>query len=261
MSSDLFIESRGQGPNLVLLHGWGLNSGVWEPISHLLEAHFRVTYIDLPGFGRNASILPDDYTLTSITSMVKACLPDKCSLLGWSMGGLVAQQLAIEDENTIEKLLLLATSPKFTVTPNWFGIKEEVLSAFEQQLERDYSKTLDRFMAIQALGSETARNDIKTIKTHINQYPIPDDLALRGGLKLLASTDLRMQLGKIKVETHRLYGRLDSLVPVKAIPLISNAHPNSQNYIFAHASHAPFISHPSEFAECLMNIFGVIPHS
>lgn len=261
MSSNLFIESRGQGPNLVLLHGWGLNSGVWEPISHQLEAHFRVTYIDLPGFGRNASILPDDYTLTSITSMVKACLPDKYSLLGWSMGGLVAQQIAIDDENSIEKLLLLATSPKFTVTPEWFGIKEEVLTAFEQQLERNYSKTLDRFMAIQALGSDTARNDIKIIKTHINQYPIPDDIALRDGLRLLASTDLREQVGKIEVETHRLYGRLDSLVPVKAIANINKVHPNSRDYIFAHASHAPFISHPSEFIRCLMRIFGVVPHS
>ncbi len=260
MQSDLFTETRGQGPNLVLLHGWGLNSGVWEPISHLLETHFRVTFIDLPGFGRNANVLPEHYDLASVTSMVKACLPDKCSLLGWSMGGLIAQQIAIDNQHKIDKLILLATSPKFTLTTDWFGIKSEVLSVFEQQLERDYSKTLDRFMAIQALGSDTARDDIKTIKSHIKQYPIPDDMALRAGLKLLASTDLRSKLDKITTETHRLYGRLDSLVPVKAIAKIAKVQPKSRYHIFAHASHAPFISHPAEFIDCLFTIFGIQPH-
>jgi pimeloyl-[acyl-carrier protein] methyl ester esterase len=257
MTSTLFSESRGQGPNLVLLHGWGLNSGVWEPISSRLEAHFRVTFIDLPGFGRNASIMPEHYDLTSISSMVGECLPDKYSLLGWSMGGLVAQNIAIDHASNIDKLVLLATSPKFTQDADWFGIKSQVLTSFEDQLEKNYSKTLDRFMAIQALGSTSAREDIKQIKQFIEHYPMPDYSALRAGLGILAGTDLRPFLADISCETYRLYGRLDSLVPTKAIARIAELQPNSKSHTFAHASHAPFISHPDDFLGHLFTIFDI----
>jgi len=247
--SQLFVETRGQGANLVLIHGWGLNSGVWESISHELEQHYRLTMIDLPGFGRNADKLPSNYDLTSVTSMVKSCLPDKCSILGWSLGGLVAQQLAIELGENITKLILTATSPKFNQSDQWLGIKPNVLNIFEQQLERDFLKTLDRFMAIQALGSPSAKQDIKRIKAHIESYPIPATEALRAGLGILADSDLRDNIAQIQAHTLRLYGRLDSLVPVAAVPLIAKLQPNSKSHIFAHASHAPFVSHPVEFIE------------
>lgn len=247
--TQLFIETRGQGANLVLIHGWGLNSGVWESISHQLEQHYRLTMIDLPGFGRNADKLPSKYDLASITSMVKSVLPDKCSILGWSLGGLVAQQLAIEMGEKINKLILTGTSPKFNQSDRWIGIKPNVLNIFEQQLQRDFTKTLDRFMAIQALGSQSAKQDIKRIKAHVENYPIPANEALRAGLSILADTDLRGQISQIKAPTLRLYGRLDSLVPIAAVPLIAELQPNSESHIFAHASHASFVSHPAEFIE------------
>lgn len=247
--SKLFVETRGQGANLVLIHGWGLNSGVWESISHELQQHYRLTLIDLPGFGRNADKMPAVYDLSTITSMVKASLPDKCSILGWSLGGLVAQQLAIELDEKVEKLILTATSPRFNQIDDWVGIKPNVLNVFEQQLERDFSKTLDRFMAIQALGSVSAKQDIKRIKAHVENYPIPDNEALRAGLSILADSDLRNMICKIKAPTLRLYGKLDSLVPVAAIPLIKAKQPNAKSHIFNHASHAPFVSHPDEFIQ------------
>lgn len=236
-----------------MLHGWGLNSGVWEPVSQLIERHFRVTFIDLPGFGRNAQNLPDQYDLASVSMMVAEVMPDKCSLLGWSLGGLVAQQLALT-HNGIDKLILVASSPKFAMADDWPGIKPAVLNLFEQQLEQDFSKTLDRFMAIQALGSPSAKRDIKQIKHHIEQYPMPDINALRAGLGLLMNTDLRSVIGLLKMPTYRLYGRLDSLVPATVADHVTRLQPETRSKILAHASHAPFISHPQEFVAYLLTI-------
>lgn len=257
MNTRLFVESRGQGPELVLLHGWGLNSGVWEPISHYLEQHFRITLIDLPGFGRNAENVPDEYSLASVASMVLNVMPDKCSLLGWSLGGLVAQKIAIEHGSRLEKLVLVGSTPKFSQADNWHGIRPVVLTTFERQLEQDFSRTLDRFMAIQAMGSQSARDDIKQIKAHIQHFPIPDDRALQAGLRILAETDLRDQLQSIRCAVHCLYGRLDSLVPHKAIDSIQQLHHDADHYVFAHASHAPFISHPDLFIHEIARIFGI----
>lgn len=254
MKTTLFTQSRGSGPDLVLLHGWGLNSGVWEPISEALTEQYRVTLIDLPGFGRNADRLPDDYNLQSISTWLADYLPQNCTLLGWSLGGLIAQQLALTVPGKIQRLVLLCSSPKFTQDQNWFGIKLSVLNTFEQQLEGDFSKTLDRFMAIQAMGSVSARHDIKKIKACIEDYPIPDEKALRAGLGILANADLREAIGSIDVPTHRLYGRLDSLVPHKAIEAIEALQPHSVSHVFEHASHAPFISHPESFLAYLATI-------
>jgi pimeloyl-[acyl-carrier protein] methyl ester esterase len=106
-------------------------------------------------------------------------------------------------------------------------------------------------MAIQALGSPSAKKDIKRVKAHVENYPIPAHEALRAGLSILADSDLRKGIAQIKIPTLRLYGRLDSLVPVAAVPLIAELQPNSKSHIFPHASHAPFVSHPNEFIEQL----------
>ena len=256
MKQVLFTESRGSGSDLVLLHGWGLNSGVWEPVSHLLQQKYRITMIDLPGFGRNADSLPANYSLEAIVDLLKDVIPKGADLLGWSMGGLVAQQFAAQYPDVLNKLVIVASSPKFEASSEWPGIKPEVLQVFEQQLERDYSKTLDRFLAIQAMGSPSSREDIKTIRHHVQQFSIPDEMALRGGLKLLSEVDLRMFISECNVPTLRMYGRLDSLVPHKAMEAIQQIDKQSLSHVFAHASHAPFISHMDEFVTVLDEFLG-----
>lgn len=257
MTIKLYTESRGQGPSLVLLHGWGLNSGVFEPVSHKLAEHFRVTLVDLPGFGRNATQMPEDYTLNTLANIVGEHLPTKSILLGWSLGGLVAQKIAIQGHENLAALVLLASSPKFADDPEWKGIKSNVLSLFESQLEQDFSKTLNRFLAIQALGSESAKQDIRLIKDQVQHFPIPDVNALRFGLGMLSSTDLRNQLHTIQVPTYRLYGRLDSLVPHQIIEKVERLHPSQSMHIFDKASHGPFISHQNEFVRVLFNMLGI----
>lgn len=250
MTSTVFSETRGNGPDLVLLHGWGLNSGVWQTVSNALQAHYRVTYIDLPGFGRNANTYPESYTLGNVAEYVSTCIPEGAFLLGWSLGGLVAQHIALQS-TSLRGLITVASTPRFPEHDNWPGIKQGVLRTFEKQLERDFSKTLDRFLAIQAMGSVSAREDIKTIRRHIEHYPLPSPSALQNGLAILAATDLRQQVSGITAPWLQLYGRLDSLVPHSAMECISALNPRAEQRLFAHASHAPFISHPEAFLECL----------
>ena len=251
----LFIQRRGQGPDLVLLHGWGLNSGVWEQLSIELQQHFRVTLIDLPGFGRNSDVYLPQYHLAQLAQTVCAYVPEGASLLGWSMGGLVAKQIALDAPQRVGRLILVASSPCFPQSGQWHGIKPNVLNVFETQLEKDFSKTLDRFLAIQALGSDTARRDIKRIREDVQAYPIPNIEALRHGLSILAESDLRHRLTELQMPTHRIYGRLDSLVPHAVIPMIEALHPSESVHVFKKASHAPFISHPEAFLHALYDIF------
>ncbi|MFQ3234749.1 MAG: pimeloyl-[acyl-carrier protein] methyl ester esterase [Paraglaciecola sp.] len=252
MKMCLQSRTRGCGPALVLLHGWGVNSGVWHSIASQLEHNFRVTYIDLPGFGINASVNLGSYSLQSIADMVSKCLPAKCHLLGWSLGGLVAQKIAIDHPAKIEQLLLVASSPKFVKTADWPGIEPRILDFFAQQLQSEFNKTLDRFLAIQAMGSHSAKSDIKCIRQNIQYYPMPQLEALQGGLQILGQTDLRMFINIKNVAVHWMLGQLDTLVPITLTDYLDNSQPGHTYHIFKHASHACFISHPEEFIANLM---------
>ena len=249
-------------PDLVLLHGWGLNSGAWHSVVEPLSQHFIVHTIDLPGFGTNAEHIPHSYDLDALSSWLAPCIPPGAILLGWSMGGLIAQHLASQSRADLQALITVASTPCFPQKDDWHGIRPEVLAAFEKQLEVDFDKTLSRFLAIQAMGSPSAKADIKLIQQDIRQYSAPSELALMDGLSLLSSVDLRQQIASIRVPTLRIYGRLDSLVPVDGIDKISKMQPSAEHVVIAHAAHAPFVSHPQEWLSAITDfVQKAIPES
>ncbi|MGL5588977.1 MAG: pimeloyl-ACP methyl ester esterase BioH, partial [Aeromonas veronii] len=116
--------------------------------------------------------------------------------------------------------------------------------------------TIERFLAIQAMGSEHARDDIRQLRHWLAERPTPQFAALEAGLTLLADIDLREPLRELDLPWLRVYGRLDSLVPKAAIPLLDDLYPASRSVTLNKASHAPFISHPDEFIEIVRDFVG-----
>jgi len=267
MSSSLIFKSIGHGQTLVFIHGWGLNSGVWQPLAEKLSEHYQVITIDLPGFGLNTENTLEEYTLAKVSEQIAHTINTPAVYIGWSLGGLVATNIAINYPEKVQGLITIASSPCFEekvleekalgvtnvdeTLNNWPGIKANVLTLFHQQLGDNIQKTLDGFLKIQAMGSPHIRQDIKQLRDLIMAYPLPSQETLDKSLTLLSSEDLRSQLIQIKVPFLRLYGKLDSLVPKTAITHINQLAPNSEYSIFAKASHAPFISHFDEFYQQL----------
>ncbi|MDP2561956.1 pimeloyl-ACP methyl ester esterase BioH [Psychrobium sp. 1_MG-2023] len=251
MTDQLNVEVSGQGPALVLIHGWGLNGAVWHHIVDTLALHFEVHVVDLPGFGHSNQV-PVKTQLSCWVDMIAKQIDKPAIWLGWSLGGLVATQAATRYPQLVSKLVTVASSPKFVADADWHGIKPDVLNMFQSQLKTDFAVTLERFLAIQAMGSESAKQDIKNLKSILQQRPLPNESALKIGLDLLDSVDLREQLTDIKQPFLRMYGRLDSLVSHRAIKAIDQLAPQSEKVVFQKASHAPFISHHQDFIEELL---------
>lgn len=243
----VYTEQRGRGPNLVLLHGWGMNGAVWHELAARLEADFCLHIVDLPGFGHSRP-LPADSSLADWADSVLAVVPTQAAWLGWSLGGLVATQAALQAPERVSALITLASSPRFVSQAGWPGIRAEVLSGFRQQLAEDHQQVVSRFLALQAMGSEHARDDIRRLRDSLASKPAPHPQALAAGLGLLEAVDLRAQLARLNMPLLRLYGRLDGLVPRKAAALTDALAPNSHSHVEAKASHAPFISHPEATA-------------
>ncbi|MDX7986120.1 pimeloyl-ACP methyl ester esterase BioH [Xenorhabdus sp. 12] len=250
--NQLFWQTIGDAPrDLVMLHGWGLNAEVWRSVETRLAPHFRLHLVDLPGYGRS-----QPHSAMSLVEMAEAVwqqAPEKALWLGWSLGGLVASRIALDHPEQVSGLITVASSPKFSAGSDWPGIKPEVLSAFEQQLSTDFQKTVERFLALQTLGTESARQDARLLKSVILDQAMPTVEVLNAGLEILRTDDLREELRQLRLPFLRLYGYLDGLVPRKVAEQLDQEWTHSHSVMMRHAAHAPFLSHPDEFAEALIN--------
>lgn len=237
---------------LVLLHGWGLNRAVWDTVTPLLSTQFEVEAINIPGFGGSAW-RPEFDNIETVADKLAADIAQSHTLpvilVGWSLGGLLATLIAHRHPQLVCRLHTVASSPYFVAQPNgaWPGMDKTILSAFQAQLSDDYEATLKRFLAVQAMGSPSARTDMKTLQASVLAQPTADLNALAGGLKWLATTDLRDTLGELTVPLHRAYGRLDSLVPVTVADHISAG----SSKVFERSAHAPFLNQAEEFCAWL----------
>jgi pimeloyl-[acyl-carrier protein] methyl ester esterase len=249
--NDIWWETKGEGNcHLVLLHGWGLNAQVWDCITPELSAQFTLHLVDLPGYGRSNGFAA--MTLNKMADIVLAQAPERAIWLGWSLGGLVASQVALTSPSRVRGLVTVASSPCFSEQDGWAGIKPEILAGFQQQLSEDFQRTVERFLALQTLGTDTARQDARQLKNAVLSLPMPTQEVLNGGLEILKTIDLREALAELELPFLRMYGRLDGLVPRKIVAPLDAQWPQSQSIIFAKAAHAPFISHPGEFCDALM---------
>jgi pimeloyl-[acyl-carrier protein] methyl ester esterase len=251
MAESLQIASQGQGIPLVFIHGWGLNSAVWQPCLAELKADFEVITVDLPGFATNKSYQVTDYSLVEIADAIQQAVGKPAVYIGWSLGGLVASQITITSSEQVLGLVTVASSPQFIEQEGWPGIKANVLALFHQQLAQDTTKTISNFLKIQAMGSPHIRQDIKKIRDLVMQYDQPNRQTLDDSLQLLETSNLADKLCHVNQPFLRLYGKCDGLVPKHVIPLINSLVPHSQSHIFEQASHAPFISHQAEFLTTL----------
>ncbi|HQU17065.1 MAG: pimeloyl-[acyl-carrier protein] methyl ester esterase [Chromatiales bacterium 21-64-14] len=247
----LHVECRGAGPDVVLIHGWGLDGSIWDTTAAWLAPRFRLWVVDLPGHGLSPLADARAFQLDAVADAVRAAVPPGAVWVGWSLGALVAMAAAVTGPHAVARLALVAGTPRFTCAPDWpYGIRADVLDTFAADLERDYEGTLNRFLSLQTRGSAAARATLRTLRRRpVRHAPALD--ALRGGLALLRDTDLRARLHALSVETLVLAGGRDTLVPAAASQALARALPRARIEMFPEAGHVPFLSHPAAFHAAL----------
>lgn len=245
----------GSNEPLVLIHGWGVSSAIWSLVVKQLSQHYCVYLVDLPGIGEQPEL--DDYALKNIAEILLRKLPKQAVWCGWSLGGLVATYVACHFPDRVTKLVQISASLKFVEEGDWLGVKKDVFELFKENVSKQPQKTLNRFLSLQAMGSETVKTDIATIKKLIADQPEPKLSALVAGLDLLNTVDLRTEFSQLRMPCLILLGELDGLVPIANAPSLIKLNPLQQQVIFKSSSHAPFISESEKFIKVLI---GFINH-
>ncbi len=251
----LHVERSGDGPDLVLLHGWGFHSGVWSEVLPDLAARFRVHAVDLPGHGHSAAIEVRGFD--AAVDLVAAAIPAGSVVCGWSMGGLIAQRLAARHGSRVKALALVCTTPCFVERAGWpHGMKAATLAQFAARLEANRAATLENFVRLNALGGTRGRDAIRAFSRRVAERGAPSPAALEHGLRWLRETDLREEAPKLRVPTLVLHGARDVLAPVEAGRTLACLVPAARYVELEDAAHLAFFTHPRAFVESLEPLGG-----
>lgn len=249
----LHVEHRGAGPVLVLLHGWGFHSGIWQPLVEHLAANFRLILVDLPGHGGSDSLSSGE-RLETVAEAIAAVAPADAFWLGWSLGGLIALQVAIRYPEQVNRLVLVASTPRFVTAPDWLdAIAPEALAELAKGLKGNPAAALKRFVLLQLRGSERAKEVAHRLFGQLTLPPDVDGEWLGPGLALLRESDLRAHLPAVCCPTLIIMGERDSLVPASVGNWMISHLQKGQVCIIPRAGHAPFLSHPDLFQQALEN--------
>lgn len=245
--SGLFIETHGHGPShVVLLHGWAMHGGLFAPMVDALREHCTLHLVDLPGHGHSRDC--DVLLAPSACARAIAAQTPPALWLGWSMGGTIALTAALELGDQVQALAMLSASPCFVRGEDWpHGVDAEVFRQFGQDLDRDYRGTLERFLALEAMGSEHAREDIRHLRADLFARGNPDPRVLKEGLALLDSVDLRARVADLVQPSVWIGGARDRLVPWQAMQW-SATQCGGQFTRIEHAGHAAFLGFAAEVA-------------
>lgn len=247
-SERVHVDTLGSGPDVVLLHGWGLHGGIWAPLAEGLAQQHRVHVVDLPGHGHSRHL-----PMTSLADMaarVARVVPPGASLVGWSLGGQVALRLALDGR--ARRLALISSTPRFLADDTWSaGMRTSVLADFARRLQADYRSTLNNFLALQVLHDSSARQTLKQLAPQLFARGEPHPDVLAGGLTVLETSDLRAELPALKLPTLVIHGDRDALTPVTAGRWMAENLQGSRYLELPGAAHAPFLSHAGEVRQAL----------
>lgn len=239
-----------QRQDLVLVHGWGMNAGIWSGVQQPLAQRFRLHCLELPGHGQRP--WQGEKGLNAWTQALLETAPDRAIWLGWSLGGQLALQAALLAPQRVERLLLCTTAPRFVQAQDWpHAMPAEVLEHFAASLQQEHQATLDRFLALQVRGAEDGRATLRQLRAALADRPPARPEALTEGLRLLQGTDLRAALAELSQPVHWCFGERDQIIPAALAQEVARLLPTGNIRVLDRAGHAPFVSHARDWLDWL----------
>lgn len=222
---------------LILLPGWGLGVSPLEPLAAALQGldeHLRVEIEPLPEL---ASSDPQEWL-----DELDAALPDNAWLGGWSLGGMLASELAARRGERCCGLLTLASNPSFVAHEHWSSaMSADIFDGFLAGCAADPRTTLKRFSLLCARGAADPRGLSRLL---LGGAPVTSPAVLMAGLELLAQLDTRDALQGFRGPQLHLFAGLDGLVPAEAAGELLALLPDIEVGLIEQASHGFLLEDP-----------------
>jgi pimeloyl-[acyl-carrier protein] methyl ester esterase len=233
---------------MVFLHGWGQSERIWFQQRRFFP---DATFINLPGHGGAADAASEQWL-----QIVADLLPDEPAVLvGWSLGGMLAMEIAYRWPERCAAITLISSTPSFRLRDGWeHGCSQDVFSDFEQAVAVQSPKIMNRFFALMLHGDKLSRSACNGLaRAAVNRQSPTTAAGIKAGLELLSTIDLRAQMHELSMPTLIMHGKQDAIVPFAASRALAEDLPDSQLHRFEACGHAPFLTQPEAFNTILNN--------
>ena len=239
---DIYIEDKGSGFPLVLVHGFLGSSEMWEPQINFFKNYFRVIVPDLPGFGKSKEVKSHN-SIQSIANLLLKCLEekkiDKFYLLGHSMGGMVVQEMAKKSGNKISKLICYSTGPRGempgrfeTVDQSRDNLKKNGLEIMARNIAKTWFVKGENAKYFDICISVGKQASIETVDNALIAF------------KNWNGVDT---LKNIKNKTLIVWGDKDKSYNLEQIKTLEKNIPNSSLIVFNNCAHNVHLEEPEKF--------------
>jgi len=246
---DIYFEEHGSGEPLLLIMGWGGNAASWQPqIPGLAERH-RLILFDNRGAGRSSA--PDEpYTIREMAGdalgLLDALDVPRAHIFGISMGGMIAQELALEHPERVTSLVLGCTSPGGAKAAGAAQLHAEI-TTFRETVGDDgpdlawFAEFLRRLWTREALAKSDPR--LQDFVFSIIRFP-PAPHGMRRQAEAIARHDTYDRLHRIAVPTLITSGAEDTLIDPENSELLAQLIPGAELHIFEGLRHAFHLERP-----------------
>jgi pimeloyl-[acyl-carrier protein] methyl ester esterase len=166
---------------------------------------------------------------------------------------LIALSAALNFQQHVRGLAMLCATPRFVSAEDWpQGRDPALVRQLATDLETGYHATIERFLALEVMGSPDPRGDLRRLRAEVFSRGEPELRVLQEGIRVLDQTDLRASLPQLRAgKSWWSAGRLDRLVHPDAMQWSAQASAG-EFHVVAHAGHAPFLSHADTVAQNLL---------
>lgn len=242
---ELYYESTGEGSPVLLVMGLGMNATGWWRTVPVLAERFRVLAFDNRGMGRS-QVSTAGYTMAHLAddavAVLDAAEADAAHVYGISLGGMIAQHLALRHPTRVRSLVLAATTPG--------GIRgipadPETLAFFERRALMPPEEAVWASVPYN-YAPRTRAEHAQRIGEDIVQrlrYPFAPE-PYRAQLMAALGHDPGDGLGTIHVPTLVVHGERDRMIPVANAHALAHAIPEAELRLYPEAGHLLFTDEP-----------------
>lgn len=226
----------------VLLHGWGCDSRNWQPVIAPLQQLGSVSAIDLPGFGDSGEL--SCWSLDEVLTLLAARIPAQATLIGWSLGGMLAVALAARYPDKVKRLITLAANVKFVASDDYStAMPPAVNQHFSTSFHTDPQRTLKLFSGLLAQGDAEERTLLRRLRAASTAAPTSN---WEAALTLLSELDVRPAFAQLSQPGLHIFGEADVLVPATAAAAVQQLNPQQRVVVLPATAHAIHWSHPEQ---------------
>ena len=235
------ISESATAPSLVLLHGWGMSSIVWQDWLPTLRQRCHIIQVDLPGYGVSEAASYADIDLLIEQLLLK--LPEQAIYLGYSLGGMLATMIARRFPQRVTALVTMASNVQFVADDQWsYAMDNSAYDAFYSLVEKNPTLALKRFAGLTAHGS---RNEKSLLKLLREKNELIADNILSDSLNFLSILNNPIHRQPVTVPALYLFAEKDHLVPLSAATNLKQQL-GDQVKIISEACHCLFLDQPDQ---------------